>query len=232
MCHTFCHLYACSHERSSVVPCSLAPRCRTRQREMTSVPLDCDDCEMRSAQTSGASSFSQNSRLGSFTGSTSAGDGEWEGDWESPTIRPTIPRDEYATGGGWESSNITSGDYDLNGDWDSPNIPQGGDWGSPNSSQGNYSPRSTASFEFEEEEPQGCSERTIAGLKRAPLADHERIARENGGKVECTVCRNTIERREKVVKLPCDHWFCECVTTWLRRNRTCPTCRGFVGRER
>lgn len=37
----------------------------------------------------------------------------------------------------------------------------------------------------------------------------------------CTIC---LQQVEEVLFLPCNHWYCECITTWLREHGTCPLC--------
>ena len=45
---------------------------------------------------------------------------------------------------------------------------------------------------------------------------------------DCAICQDSFSSMlgEEVVRLPCDHFFCEdCVTQWLQTSRTCPVCR-------
>jgi len=49
---------------------------------------------------------------------------------------------------------------------------------------------------------------------------------------ECTVCQETFEEGEEIMKLPCEHYFHEnCVTTWLKMHNSCPTCRKEIPGE-
>lgn len=45
-------------------------------------------------------------------------------------------------------------------------------------------------------------------------------------KLQCTICMEEFQDKEKVKRLPCSHHFHEqCISTWLRLHGTCPTCR-------
>lgn len=47
--------------------------------------------------------------------------------------------------------------------------------------------------------------------------------------LQCPVCQDDVKVGEKVAVLPCDHAFHkECISPWLERDRTCPTCRREV----
>lgn len=49
----------------------------------------------------------------------------------------------------------------------------------------------------------------------------------------CGICMEGKYTGDTVTVLPCSHWFCkECVETWLRQNRICPTCRAPVEENR
>jgi hypothetical protein len=42
----------------------------------------------------------------------------------------------------------------------------------------------------------------------------------------CTICRNTVNRSEKIYRLDCEHRFHkECAIEWLRIKKECPVCR-------
>ena len=46
---------------------------------------------------------------------------------------------------------------------------------------------------------------------------------------ECVVCLDTLRPADRVRVLPCIHVFHEhCVDRWLRRSRTCPSCKQDV----
>eukprot|EP00042_Codosiga_hollandica_P019261 m.59048 g.59048 ORF g.59048 m.59048 type:complete len:86 (+) comp49212_c0_seq1:457-714(+) len=48
----------------------------------------------------------------------------------------------------------------------------------------------------------------------------------------CAVCKDHFELAENVLSLQCNHIFHEpCITPWLERHATCPTCRASVRRE-
>ncbi len=50
----------------------------------------------------------------------------------------------------------------------------------------------------------------------------------DSSKVECGICLNIIEKREKII-LNCNHVFCEnCIREWLTRKNSCPFCRTKV----
>lgn len=50
-----------------------------------------------------------------------------------------------------------------------------------------------------------------------------------GGKAECTICIDEINRGDEVAELPCKHWFHDtCVVMWLKQHNTCPICRNPV----
>jgi len=43
---------------------------------------------------------------------------------------------------------------------------------------------------------------------------------------ECSICQFSYEPGHVVIKLPCRHvYHCDCVSTWLQRNNSCPLCR-------
>ncbi len=45
----------------------------------------------------------------------------------------------------------------------------------------------------------------------------------------CAVCQDDFKENEEVAELPCGHPFhFDCVSPWLERDRTCPTCRKEV----
>jgi len=42
----------------------------------------------------------------------------------------------------------------------------------------------------------------------------------------CVICQEDIQKGEKLLVLPCGHYFHpECITPWLKNNNTCPNCR-------
>ena len=49
---------------------------------------------------------------------------------------------------------------------------------------------------------------------------------------ECSICQEAFEVGATVLKLPCRHvYHCECVTSWLAQNNTCPLCRLELPKE-
>jgi E3 ubiquitin-protein ligase RNF115/126 len=43
---------------------------------------------------------------------------------------------------------------------------------------------------------------------------------------DCSVCKDTFNTEEIVVKMPCKHLFHEdCIVPWLKMHNSCPTCR-------
>lgn len=70
-----------------------------------------------------------------------------------------------------------------------------------------------------------ASEATIASLPRKNAKDVPL-----GEEPKCKVCLDTIEVDQVVVELPCHHvdHHEECISTWLKHNKSCPTCRREV----
>lgn len=49
---------------------------------------------------------------------------------------------------------------------------------------------------------------------------------------QCSICQDSFCEGEEVYKLPCRHvYHCNCVTSWLEKNHTCPLCRLQLPRE-
>jgi len=47
--------------------------------------------------------------------------------------------------------------------------------------------------------------------------------------VFCTVCQEEYKAQEKLVRLPCDHYYHkDCVVEWLNRHNACPMCRKAI----
>jgi hypothetical protein len=45
-------------------------------------------------------------------------------------------------------------------------------------------------------------------------------------KKECYICLKNFVRNSIIMKLPCNHLFCEsCINPWLKHNSFCPTCK-------
>ncbi|KFM72940.1 E3 ubiquitin-protein ligase RNF115, partial [Stegodyphus mimosarum] len=48
-------------------------------------------------------------------------------------------------------------------------------------------------------------------------------------RIQCAVCLEDFHLRQKVKSLPCKHFYHKrCITPWLEKNNTCPSCRKFV----
>ena len=48
---------------------------------------------------------------------------------------------------------------------------------------------------------------------------------------ECVVCQDTLRVGDTMIELPCNPLHCfhpDCIRPWLRRRRTCPSCRAMV----
>ncbi len=48
---------------------------------------------------------------------------------------------------------------------------------------------------------------------------------------ECVVCQDMIRVGDSMIELPCNSLHCfhpNCIRPWLRRRRTCPSCRAMV----
>lgn len=48
---------------------------------------------------------------------------------------------------------------------------------------------------------------------------------------ECVVCQDTLRVGDTMIELPCNPLHCfhpACIRPWLRRRRTCPSCRAMV----
>ena len=72
------------------------------------------------------------------------------------------------------------------------------------------------------------SEENLKKLKKFNM-NEKYCKKDKDGKYElpnCCICLNEIQIGEKTMFLPCGHMFhCECSTTWLKKNNTCPICR-------
>ena len=63
------------------------------------------------------------------------------------------------------------------------------------------------------------------GLTAHAIAQLPRVLQADDG-VTCVVCHEPVATGQPCVRLPCDHSFHDpCITAWLRRNNSCPTCR-------
>ena len=46
---------------------------------------------------------------------------------------------------------------------------------------------------------------------------------------ECCICLNQINRKEKIIILPCKHYFHKsCLLEWYKKSKSCPTCRLLI----
>jgi hypothetical protein len=76
----------------------------------------------------------------------------------------------------------------------------------------------------------GCSNAIIAALRQETL-DTEQAAVSAAAGDACAVCYDIFGAGDKVLALPCSHrYHAACVTPWLLRATTCPTCRSTITR--
>ncbi|XP_017035431.1 E3 ubiquitin-protein ligase RNF181 homolog [Drosophila kikkawai] len=60
----------------------------------------------------------------------------------------------------------------------------------------------------------------------AELPVHVILESEEGGELECSVCKEPATAGEKYKILPCKHEFHEeCILLWLKKTNSCPLCR-------
>ncbi|KAI9250315.1 hypothetical protein BY458DRAFT_26846 [Sporodiniella umbellata] len=72
--------------------------------------------------------------------------------------------------------------------------------------------------------PPPASEQVIESLPKRELSEKEKSQ-----EADCAVCKDTFERTEQVIQLPCEHIFHDdCIRPWLKLNSTCPVCRKSV----
>jgi hypothetical protein len=77
----------------------------------------------------------------------------------------------------------------------------------------------------------GCSNEIIDALHREKLSA-EQAALSSTDRDACAVCYDAFNPGDEVVTLPCSHrYHAACVTPWLRRATSCPTCRADVTRS-
>lgn len=71
------------------------------------------------------------------------------------------------------------------------------------------------------------SDAAIANLPTRRLEDADR---RDDGSLSCDICmEDRTPGVDHATLLPCGHWFdTECITTWLRKCATCPSCRGAI----
>ncbi|KAL0091937.1 hypothetical protein J3Q64DRAFT_1875620 [Phycomyces blakesleeanus] len=61
------------------------------------------------------------------------------------------------------------------------------------------------------------------------LGDRVLTQAEQDLQVDCAVCKEEFDIKERVIELPCAHIFHnECIKPWLKMNGTCPVCRHSV----
>ena len=74
-----------------------------------------------------------------------------------------------------------------------------------------------------------ASEEALNKLDRRTVTS-ELLSQET--RAECSVCIEDLKEGEKVVFLPCKHWFHEdCVVLWLKEHNTCPVCRSPIEKD-
>lgn len=76
----------------------------------------------------------------------------------------------------------------------------------------------------------GCSDAVIGALHRETL-DTEQAAVSAATEDACAVCYDIFAAGDEVLALPCSHrYHSACVTPWLRKATSCPTCRTTISR--
>lgn len=69
----------------------------------------------------------------------------------------------------------------------------------------------------------GISERTSRGLKSFRLKEEEEGQEEVD--TSCSICLESMNKRQRVVKLACGHQYHDkCVRKWLKTSTCCPMC--------
>ena len=76
----------------------------------------------------------------------------------------------------------------------------------------------------------GCSDAIIGALHRETL-DTEQAAVSAASEDACAVCYDVFAAGDEILALPCSHrYHAACVTPWLRKATSCPTCRTDITR--
>lgn len=66
----------------------------------------------------------------------------------------------------------------------------------------------------------GVSDRKMRSMAEVP------VRRQCVGHDKCDVCQFEYSASDRVINLPCKHFFHSgCIKEWFRQNRTCPVCR-------
>ncbi len=77
---------------------------------------------------------------------------------------------------------------------------------------------------FREADTEERYEFMIENLKSEDFVDEPNVVEKKG----CAICLTDLES-ERVIKLPCEHFFHkECLVNWLRRSTVCPMCRNDI----
>lgn len=74
--------------------------------------------------------------------------------------------------------------------------------------------------------PGPASEAAIAALPRKAV-DESMLG--ETGTAECSICMDSVQVGDRVMSLPCKHWFHPaCAEAWLTEHDTCPICRAGI----
>jgi len=67
---------------------------------------------------------------------------------------------------------------------------------------------------------------TAEAIANLPMRNITESDLDDQGKADCSICMEDVAVGEKVIVLPCSHWFHgDCIRAWLGEHDTCPHCR-------
>ena len=63
-------------------------------------------------------------------------------------------------------------------------------------------------------------------LRQLPKSKLQNIERLDDDKKKCIICLEDFKTNDKVIYLPCIHFFHEiCIKNWIKRKQSCPICK-------
>jgi len=76
-------------------------------------------------------------------------------------------------------------------------------------------------------ETRGLSDELISYLESSKYKSG--FFSKKGKQDECVICQDEYKNRERLITLPCRHYFhASCITKWLKIEKTCPICKDEV----